>query len=178
MSKRLFVALEFPQSTRELLAGLDPHLPNVRWLSADQIHLTLSFLGNVATEEALREKLALIHFRTFFLPIVGLGTFPPRGKPRVLWAGVGTGHPQMFLVYKRVQEAVLAAGLEPDLRAWHPHITVARCRDVSMEAVRPFLKKHADFDAGLVPIKSFALFSSLPGPAGSAYTREMEVLAS
>jgi 2'-5' RNA ligase len=91
---------------------------------------------------------------------------------------VGAGHPQLFHVYQRVQEAALGAGLEPDLRAWHPHITMARCRNVSAESVRPFLKANAEFEAGLVRVESFALYSSIPGPVGSAYTRELQIFSS
>ncbi|MDQ6621873.1 MAG: RNA 2',3'-cyclic phosphodiesterase [Verrucomicrobiota bacterium] len=177
--KRLFVAIALPDAITDLLASMDPHLPAVRWLRAEQIHLTLSFLGGVDSqrEELLRTKLAAVRFTRFFLPIVGLGTFPAKGKPRVIWTGIGKGHPQLFHVYQRVQEAALATELEPDLRAWHPHITIARGREVAPHVVQPFLKKHADFDAGLVPIESFALYSSRPGPLGSAYTRELEVRA-
>jgi 2'-5' RNA ligase len=67
--------------------------------------------------------------------------------------------------------------LQPELRAWHPRITFARCRDVSAETVRPFLKENADFDAGMIRVESFTLYSSIPGPLGSAYTRELEVRA-
>ena len=76
------------------------------------------------------------------------------------------------------RKLALGAGLEPDLRAWHPHITIARCRDVSAESVRPFLKANAEFDAGLVRVERFALYSSIPGARGSAYTRELEVFVS
>src|SRR3978361_1413667 len=128
--KRLFVAIDLPEEVTAALVRLNPHLPGARWLPAAQIHLTVSFLGNVGpiAEEALREKLAAIRFTPFFMPVVGLGTFPPKGKPNVIWAGVGSRHPQLYHVYKRVQEAALGAGLQPDLRAWHPHITFARCR--------------------------------------------------
>jgi 2'-5' RNA ligase len=175
--KRLFVAIDLPEAVSTSLVALNTNLPGVRWLRREQIHLTVSFLGNVqhTVEETLREKLAAIRFTAFFMPVVGIGAFPAKGKPKVIWAGVGHGHPQLFLVHKRVQEAALAAGLEPDLRAWHPHITFARCRDVSAESVRPFLKAKADFDAGLVRVESFALYSSIPGPLGSAYTKELEV---
>ena len=178
--KRLFVAIEMPSSVTDLLVSLDPHIPGVRWLPAELIHLTVSFLGNVGpiAEETLREKLSAIRFQPFFMPVKGSGTFPQKGKPNVVWAGVGAGHPQLFHVYKRVQEAALAAGLAPDLRSFHPHITFARCRDVSAETIRPFLKEHADFDAGMIRVESFTLFSSIPGPLGSAYTRELEVRAS
>jgi 2'-5' RNA ligase len=175
--KRLFVAIDLPDAIKELLVRLNPHLPNVRWMKPEQTHLTLSFLGQVqeTAEESFREKLSAIHFVAFFLPIAGVGTFPAKGKPKVLWAGVGRAHPQLFHLHKKVQEAALAAGLEPDLRAWHPHVTLARCRDVSAESVRPFLEDNADLDAGLTRIESFALYSSIPGPIGSAYTQELKV---
>ena len=176
MSKRLFVAIDIPAPVTQLLTEMNPHVPGVRWLPPEQIHLTVSFLGKVLlpNEELLREKLAAIRFTAFFMPVIGIGTFPAKGKPNVIWAGVGNGHPQLFHVYKRVQEAALAAGIEPDLRTWHPHITFARCRDVAPHEIRPFLKQHAEFDAGLIRVESLVLYSSVPGPLGSAYTRELE----
>jgi 2'-5' RNA ligase len=175
--KRLFVAIDLPEPVARLLHEMNPHMRGVRWLPPEQIHLTLSFLGSVGpiAEETLIEKLRVIEFGAFFLPIMGIGTFPAKGNPNVIWAGVGNGHPHLFQLHKRVQEAALAAGLEPDLRAFHPHITIGRCKDVSAESVRAFLKAHASFDAGMIRVESFSLYSSIPGPLGSAYTRELEV---
>jgi len=138
--KRLFVSVELPESLRQRLAETDPHLRGVRWLEPRQMHLTLSFLSSVAgeTQERLMEKLRAISWKAFFLPLVSFGTFPGKGWPKIVWIGVGAGHPHLFQLYKRVQEAVLAAGLEPDLRAFHPHVTLARCRDVSPEMIRLF----------------------------------------
>jgi 2'-5' RNA ligase len=70
MSKRLFVALEPPQSCRKTLAGLDPGVKGVRWLSAELMHLTLSFLGDVegGDEERLRRALEEVEVPAFFLP--------------------------------------------------------------------------------------------------------------
>jgi 2'-5' RNA ligase len=176
-TKRLFVSIELPESVRQALAEIDPHLRGVRWLEARQMHLTLSFLGSVpsSTQEVLQEKLTGISWKPFFLPLVGFGTFPKTGWPKIVWIGVGTGHPHLFQLHKRVQEAVLAAGLEPDLRAFHPHVTLARCRDVSPETIRPFLKAHAGFDAGLIHVDSFRVNSSELTPAGSVYTPELIV---
>lgn len=178
-AKRLFVSLELPHSITERLAALDPHLRGVRWLEPGQMHLTLSFLDDVPgnVEEALRKNLEAIEWRSFFLPLIGVGAFPGKGRPNVIWIGVGTGHPHLFQLHKRVQEAAIAAGLEPDLRSFHPHVTLARCRDVSAESVRPFLRAHAAFDAGMIHVESFCLNSSALTAAGSVYTRELEVRA-
>ena len=176
-TKRLFVSIELPPSATRRLAELDPHLRGVRWLAPEQMHLTLSFLGNVSSEiqEALSESLRGISWKSFFLPLVGLGAFTGKGRPNVIWIGVGTGHPHLFQLHKRVQEAALTAGLEPDLRSFHPHVTVARCRDVSSETIRSFLKAHAGFDAGMIHVESFCLNSSELTPTGSVYTKELIV---
>lgn len=176
-TKRLFVSLELPPPVAQRLADLDPHLRGVRWLTPEQMHLTLSFLGNVSgdVEDLLKKNLEAIAWKAFFLPIFGLGTFPGKGRPNILWVGVGTGHPHLFQLHKRVQEAALHAGLEPELRSFHPHITLARCRDVSAESIRPFLRTHAAFDAGMIHVESFCLNSSELTPAGSVYPRELVV---
>jgi len=179
-TKRLFVSLELPSSIAQSLADLNPHLHGVRWLSAKQFHLTLAFLGNVSeeTEEKLRAELLEIRFTRFFLPLNGIGTFPAKGCPRVLWLGVGQGHPHLFQLHKRVTDAALAAAIEPDLRPWHPHFTLARCQNVASNTISPFLRAHAAFDAGLVPIDSFQLKSSRLTPAGSIYRTELNVSVS
>jgi RNA 2',3'-cyclic 3'-phosphodiesterase len=176
-TKRLFVSIELPQAVTKLLADLDPKMRGVRWLGPEQMHLTLSFLGNVShdAQETLEKNLRAFTWKAFFLPIFGLGKFPGKGPPDVLWVGVGTGHPHLFQLHKRVQEAAIHAGLEPDLRSFHPHTTVARCRDVSAESVRPFLRTHAAFDAGMIHVESFCLNSSELTPAGSVYTPELIV---
>ena len=177
MPKRLFVAIDLPESTRQLLANLDPHIRGVRWTDAAQMHLTLSFLGEVPDEIdlALREKLNVIEFGAFFLPIVGVGTFPAKGAPKIIWIGVGKAHPHLFQIHKRVQEAALTAGLEPELRPWHPHITLARCRDVSAQSLRKFLHTNAEFDAGMIRVEAFYLYSSKLTPSGPSHTRELTI---
>ncbi len=180
MTKRLFVAIDLPESTRQVLAGLDPHIRGVRWTDAAQMHLTLSFLGEVPDEIdlALREKLGVIEFGDFFLPIVGVGTFSAKGAPKIIWIGVRKAHPHLFQVHKRVQEAALAVGLEPELKPWHPHITLARCRDVSAQSLRKFLHTNAEFDAGMIRVEAFYLYSSKLTPSGPIHTRELTVYCS
>lgn len=177
MSKRLFVAIDLPDSTCQLLTGLDPHIRGARWTGTAQMHLTLAFLGDVPeeVEKELREKLIAIEFGTFFLSVAGVGTFATKGAPKVIWIGLGKAHPHLFQIHKRVQEAALAVGIEPELRPWHPHITIARCRDVPRQSIQNFLKAHSDFDAGMFRADAFHLYSSKLTPAGPIHTRELTV---
>jgi 2'-5' RNA ligase len=176
-AKRLFVSLEIPTAITELLVRLDPNIQGVRWLSPEQMHLTISFLGNVShdVEEELKKQLTGFPWKAFFLPICGVGKFPTKGLPKVVWIGVGTGHPHLFQLHKRVHEAAIRVGLEPELRSFHPHITLARCRDVSTEALRPFMKSHAAFDAGMIHVDFFCLNSSKLTAAGAIHTHELVV---
>jgi 2'-5' RNA ligase len=174
---RLFVGLPLPPEYRAMLVGLDPKLRGLRWLPAEQLHLTMSFLGEVAEEPAaeLRAQLAGVRVPPFFLPLQGVGSFQSRGKVSVVWVGVGRGHPHLFALHKKVQDAVLRAGLEPDLRPFHPHVTVGRARELSRPALQPFLKQHHDEEFGLFKVEGFTLFSSVLSPEGSTYHVELEV---
>jgi 2'-5' RNA ligase len=177
MGKRFFVAIDLPESTRQLLANLDPNILGMRWTDPSQMHLTLSFFSDVPenVDLKLREKLTAIQFGGFFLPVNGVGSFSAKGTPKIVWIGVGRAHPHLFQIYKRVQDAALAVGLEPELRPWHPHITIARCRDVSAQALRKFLQSNAGFDAGLIRVDAFHLYSSKLTSAGPIHTRELSV---
>ena len=173
MAKRLFIALELPESCRKTLADLAAPIRGARWLAADQLHLTLAFLGDVSAEddERLREKLAEVRVPPFILPVEGIGMFGG-ARPSVIWAGVGMGHPHLFALHKRVHDALFAARFDPELRSFHPHVTLARLKNVAAPTLRPLLRKHESEELALVEVTSFALISSKPGPEGSAYTVE------
>lgn len=177
---RLFVSIDPPKSVRSILVDLDPHIHGVRWTAGDQLHLTLGFFPDVRedVEVSLREKLSEIEFRAFFLPVEGVGTFPPKGIAKIIWIGIGAGHPHLFQLHKRVQEAALAVGIEPELRPWHPHITLARCREVPGGALRKFLKSNAQLDAGMFRVESFHLYCSQLTPSGPIHTCQLSLPAS
>jgi RNA 2',3'-cyclic 3'-phosphodiesterase len=177
--KRLFVAITPPAYIQQSLVDLDPHIRGVRWTGRNQMHLTLGFFADVPQDVdlALREKLSAIEFRAFFLPIEDIGTFPSKGPPKIIWIGVGKAHPHLFQLHKRVQEAALVVGLEADLRPWHPHITLARCRGADGSALGKFLKSNVELDAGMFRIEAFHLYCSELTPAGPVHTCEMSVPA-
>jgi RNA 2',3'-cyclic 3'-phosphodiesterase len=177
--KRLFVSIDPPPSIRTILVELNPNIRGVRWTAGDQIHLTLGFFPDTQDDVdlALREKLNAIEFRAFFLPVHGVGTFPPKGMVKIIWIGVGEGHPHLFQLHKRVQEAALAVGIEPELRPWHPHFTLARCRNVAGGTLRKFLKSNAELEAGMFPVEAFHLYCSELTSAGPIHTCELSVPA-
>jgi RNA 2',3'-cyclic 3'-phosphodiesterase len=174
-SKRLFVGLELPSSCKLALVALDPHLSGLRWLPEEQLHLTLSFVGDVEApaEDRLREALREVRAPPFFLPLRGVGVFDLRGRPSVVWVGVGQGHPHLFTLHRHIQDAVLHAGLEPDLKPFQPHVTVGRTKGISRQALQPFLRSYLETEFGLVKVTGFALYSSVLTPAGATHQVEM-----
>lgn len=148
-------------------------MQRTRWLAADQMHLTLAFLGDVDTEAqvALETRLAEIRVAPFVLAVTGVGTFR-HARPRVIWAGVGNGHPHLFALQKKVLDAALGAGLQMELRSFHPHVTIARIDGVSIASLKPFLKKHAETEFGVARMEHFTLFSSALHSDGARYQIE------
>src|SRR6476660_5964507 len=167
-AQRLFVAIDLPDILAESMVALDPHYRGLIFSAPSQIHLTLAFFAAVdpATADLLEKKLAAISFRAFFLPVTGLGAFSKKGTPHVLWIGVSHAHPHLFQLHKRVNEAALACNLPIEERAWTPHFTIARARGISPELLKSFLKKYRDYDAGMIHVEEFRLYSSKLTGAG------------
>jgi RNA 2',3'-cyclic 3'-phosphodiesterase len=103
-----------PQAARRRCSRL---IPNLRWVVEEQLHLTLSFLGDVDTlaEDRLREALDQVRVPPFFLPLCGVGVFNVRGQPSVVWAGVGKGHPHLFLLHRAFRMRPFMPGSNPIL---------------------------------------------------------------
>lgn len=159
---RLFVALTLPDYTRDALASLQASMRGTTWSLKENLHLTLFFIGEVEEPaiDPIRDTLRQLEVAPFFMPIEGLGYFPPKAQPQVLWAGVGHGHPHLFQLQHRITDACFNLGYDPGERAWQPHITLARCGGASTESVRQWLKKHQGFESAPVRVEEFHLFAS------------------
>ncbi|MEW6218436.1 MAG: RNA 2',3'-cyclic phosphodiesterase [Thermodesulfobacteriota bacterium] len=191
---RLFVAIDLPKAAKEELAGLAQGLPGVHWVETEQLHLTLRFVGEVDDPmfRALRARLAEIQAPAFSLGLTGLGTFPPRGTPRVLWVGL-TPVPELFALQAQIEAMVQAGGLPAEERPFTPHITLARLRPEeghgqpgrrerfrpprrersrTAELVARLLARHQAFGSPPFPVAELHLYSSLLTPRGALHRRE------
>lgn len=171
-TERLFVSLPLPAPVRDSLAALAAPLPGVQWTRPEQLHLTLRFLGDVSEDriEPLVERLTQVRVAAFLLPVEGLGTFPPNRPPRTLWIGVGSGHPRLFQLRQRLDDALLAAGLQLDLRTFHPHITLARTTEGAAAAVTQWMHDRRDLTAPPFRVEAFELQASELHPTGAVHT--------
>lgn len=159
---RLFVALDLPEGTKRSLEPLGRGLGDVRWLSADQQHLTLRFLGQLDNGRSrdVAEALALVPGVPFELRLKGISHFPLRGEPRVLWVGVERSI-ELQRLKRRIDRALDEAGLAPDPRKFAPHVTIARIRaPLSPVRLGTYLMRHGLYRSEPFPVSSFHLYSS------------------
>jgi 2'-5' RNA ligase len=170
-TERLFIAIDIPQPVKQELVRLQRDADGIAWTPPDQFHVTLRFLGDVPGDrrDALDERLARVHVEPFILPIEGVGAFPPKGPPRVVWAGTGAGHPRLFQLRQQVDDAILAAGLDVDMRTFHAHVTLGRCAPDSAPAVKTWIFRHASLAAAPFKVDGFNLISSVLQSTGAKH---------
>lgn len=166
---RLFVAIRPPEAIRDLLIDAMDDSPALRWVSDDNLHLTLRFIGEVERPLAqdLAESLSRVRYPAFELKISGVGRFEQRNGG-ALWAGVEPREPAAGLAAK-IDRACVAAGLEPERRAFHPHLTLARFNRRNAEAAREFERRHADLGSKPFAVDRFILFESRLSRHGAHY---------
>lgn len=172
MTERLFIAFTLPDPVRDVLAALAQPIAGVNWTRPEQLHVTLRFLGDVpeAQIEPMIARLATVQVAPFILPIERTGSFPPGRPPRVLWAGVGSGHPRLFQLRQRLDDAVLASGLPLDVRTFHPHVTLARCTENAAASALRWLAARKEFTAPPFRVEAFDLYASDLRPEGAVHT--------
>lgn len=162
---RLFVAIVPPAPVRAELAALAAPLPGLHWSPADNLHLTLRFIGETdeARQERFAEALTRVRVEPFILPVGDVGLFPTRGPAKVLWAGVGHGHTRLYQLRKQVDEALLTVDSGLAVPGFHPHFTVARI-DENYEAkpLAHFLARNAGFEAPPFRVSEIHLMASTP----------------
>lgn len=171
--QRLFVAIDLPQVVKRELAGICLGLPGARWVEDEQIHLTLRFIGEVdcGIFQDIRDGLAEIQGAAFAMRLVGLGFFPPRRQPHILWAGVEPVEPVVAL-RNRVESLLVRLGLEPEGRKFSPHVTMARLRDTPVAKLTHYLAGNALFASSEFKADAFHLYSSVLTNKGAMHQIE------
>jgi RNA 2',3'-cyclic 3'-phosphodiesterase len=167
---RLFVAIPPTAAVRAHLLALMGGVAGARWQDEAQLHLTLRFIGEIDRHRAADADAALagIVHPAFDVAIEGVGSFERRGEPAALWAGVAPQEPLKAL-HKKVDQALVRAGLEPERRAYLPHITLARLPR-GAGPVGGFLGGAATAAGPAFRVEDFCLYESRLIPAGAVYT--------
>lgn len=167
---RLFTGIALPEVLCERLALMQGGIPEARWVSKENLHITLSFIGNVDedTAEEAHDVLSALTAHAFSLRLQGVGNFAQGKHPQLLWAGVEKSE-VLFRLQEKMQNALRAAGVPVENRKYTPHVTLARFRSPDVERLAEFLHEHAGFESEEFSVDEFILYRSHQTKNGSSY---------
>jgi 2'-5' RNA ligase len=181
MEIRSFLAFELPVNIKKTVlkvtgeirdSGLD-----VRWVKAENIHLTMVFLGNVKMEgiEGIEEEVRNVCpvYGSFDIALKGMGCFPNRRRPRVLWLGLDGEIERMSHFRDGLQRALKAFGIKEEKRPFRPHLTLGRFRSTRKMGSRleELLSEYAALESPVESLNELYLFKSDLNPRGAVYTK-------
>lgn len=170
---RLFVAIDPPEQVRDEISLIYCSIPGARWMTDEQIHLTLRFIGEVDSlvENKIIDALGKISVSPFTITLKGIGFFPPRKEPRVLWMGIQENE-LLLRIQKQIERAITSLGIKPDSRKFYPHITIARLSDPHREKIARFISENNLFATKPFEVSEFYLYRSYSGKEVSHYVKE------
>jgi 2'-5' RNA ligase len=134
---RAFIAIEIPKEIKSRIDSQTAALRraagrSVRWVTINNIHLTLKFLGEISESniEILKQALETEagRARSFEIEVKGLGAFPNPRRPRVIWVGL-EAPPHLAALQHNIDAATSRIGYPGDEKAFSPHLTIGRVRE-------------------------------------------------
>lgn len=168
---RLFLGFELPAPITQQLLQIHEPLRGARWQNADQLHLTLRFLGEV--DDAVRPQIISLLSGLRATPIEirlhGAGCFGGPQRPFALWAGVWPEQPLVQL-REEIDTRLAPLALPADRHAgFKPHITLARIRGGDESAAR-FAEGLTELTSEPFTFNALSLIASRQAAQGSVYS--------
>lgn len=175
---RCFIAMNLDDSLKEeinkTIQGLRGRDWDVRWVPAENLHVTLKFLGDTSEEQVLeiKERLSAIAVKTdsFNLGLYGVGIFPDRKRPRVVWIDLIDSE-GFIKLQELVEDSMASLGFKMDNRPFSPHLTIGRIRSPrGKDALLRRIDSLKDKDFGNIGVDRISLMKSDLKPTGAQYT--------
>ncbi|HLP72635.1 MAG TPA: RNA 2',3'-cyclic phosphodiesterase [Bacteroidales bacterium] len=175
--KRIFIAIKITGNAllRKMISDLKGELreSSIKWTDPDNLHLTLSFLGDTeeniipAISSMLDEKCNGSGNFDFFLS--GLGVFKHIKDPKVIWAGIDKPE-KLNTLQKKIMRGLSETGIETEDRQFSPHLTLGRIRHLSdREKLKVLLLKYHTSEIQDVKVDEVILYESILHREGAEY---------
>jgi 2'-5' RNA ligase len=182
--QRLFIAIELNQEIRQNLAKVAYpfHENGIKWVDAENIHLTLKFLGDIPTRDirSITDALtsSISNTPPFEISVKGTGCFPNPRQARVLWAGLV--YPEnLSNLQHNIDESLLRLGIPAEKRPFSPHLTLARVVEGINESIASkayqHLLRYQNNTFGKIVVEHVTLFNSTLTREGSIYRAMVRV---
>jgi len=177
---RVFCAIEFPAAVSlratEYSTRLREQFPDgsASWNRDRNFHLTVKFIGEIPPARVARLSLATQratdNLSSFNLIVAGAGVFPTKGPPKILWLGIDDPTAQLATLQARLEQECAREGFGKEVRAFHPHLTIARLRKQQDAPELADVHKEMGFAAVEVSVSELLVIRSELGSTGSKYT--------
>ncbi len=176
---RAFIAVELPINVRDAVVSVQRALAttgaDVKWVEADNLHVTMRFLGEItevqrqAIERILKK--AAGHTSPIQVGLSHIGAFPSSSSPRVIWVGIGQGSETLTRLAGEVEEGLAGLKMQKEDREFVAHVTLGRVRSPKNRAQLATRLKEVGWNPPApFRIERVTLFQSTLGGAGPVYT--------
>lgn len=174
---RLFTGISIAPDVLANLAKLLDSLRTtapVKWSPAENLHITMKFIGEWPGErldDVIDALEGIAVGPPIEISINGLGWFPNPHSPRMLVAVVHAPESLRRLAHA-IDETTHGLGLPMETKAYSAHVTLARIKN--SEGLFPLKQAIAALptvDFGSFTARDFHLYLSKMSPSGSVYTR-------
>ena len=167
---RLFIAIQLSNEMLDALAEVQGSLrfagARGSYTKAENLHLTLAFIGEIPGPDEALDALKTVSFRPFELRLDGCGCFGD-----LWWVGV-SDTAALEAVARRVRRALAEAGVPFDRKRFVPHITVLRRADFGRNDL-PALQ----IPDARMTVRRISLMRSDRGKNGMIYTEIVAIEA-
>ncbi|MCR9222272.1 MAG: RNA 2',3'-cyclic phosphodiesterase [Alphaproteobacteria bacterium] len=172
---RLFVALPVPEAIRDNLALLCNGLPGARWVPPENFHITLRFIGEVDHDlgHDVHDALARIDAPEQEIALEGFDWFGAKQRPSSLIVKVRKTDALSHL-QRKIESAVVRAGLKPESRKFCPHITLGRLKQTLLSDVERYIRERRLGEPRRFDADRFTLYSSFLSSNGPIYEAEAD----
>jgi 2'-5' RNA ligase len=180
---RTFIAVELPveikNKLKDFIDSLKKKIPgnNIKWVSANNIHLTLKFLGD--TDRKTINKIGnsfeqySIKFPFPKLQISKTGTFPNENQPQVIWAGCSQPD-ELVNIYTNINKICASFNFPVEKRLFSPHITLGRIRPnpslETIQLIQTSISTNKSIEFGSFSVNQIIIFQSDLKPSGPVYS--------
>lgn len=177
---RAFIAVEIDEQLKQKISKLISNLKksgaDAKWITENQMHITLKFLGNISKDKIgeISDALSIVSsdFKSFKITFSKIGAFPNLDHPRIIWLGIDdNGAESLKMLNKNLENTLKKSGFREEDHSFQPHLTLARIKSGRNISGLVKLIKETDFASGnYTQINKLTLFQSTLNPGGTIYT--------
>jgi 2'-5' RNA ligase len=169
---RLFVAIDLDEEIKNSIYRISERISGIKGLKVvekENLHITLMFLGEVdeIKAEKVKSRLSEIEFEPFDIKFRGVGYFPPKKYPRVIWVGVDEGKERLAILANEVYQRLKKLGFKRD-KDFAAHVTICRVKK-RVDNIKNRLEDFENVEFGAMRVNEFKLKQSILKPTGPVY---------